>query len=204
MVAKNNFWFIDQPFTNRFLIKQNQEIQHYYLVIAKENVDVEFYYELEEAASASVTVLVIATNNAKVNLRVQSYSNSFGAQFNGEVTVLGLKQSESKISMDSHVESNIKQNKVNQQILGLILSPKARITGQPNLKIDTDEILAKHSLNIGSLNKEELFYLQTKGISKNEAQRLIISGLVNEVLNSLEEVEQKQYLQLIEQVMQEA
>lgn len=204
MVVKNNFWFVDQSVNNYFLVEQNQEINHYYLVIANDNLELNLEYELGLEAIVNVTALVISNNQAKVNLNLKSYSKSLGANFNGQVTVLGLKQSESKISLYSQVEPNIKHNKVNQQILGLILSDKARITGEPNLKIDTDEILAKHALNIGSLNKEELFYLQTKGISQHEAQRLIISGLINEVLLGLEETEQKKYLSLIEQAMQEA
>lgn len=54
---------------------------------------------------------------------------------------------------------------------------------KPNLYIDEYDIVANHSAWIGTFNKDELFYLQSRGISYNEAVKLLINGFLISGLN---------------------
>lgn len=58
---------------------------------------------------------------------------------------------------------------------------------KPNLYIDEYDIVANHSAWIGSFNKDELFYLQSRGITKEEAIRLLINGFLTSKLNTTKE-----------------
>ena len=49
---------------------------------------------------------------------------------------------------------------------------------KPNLYIDCDDVSASHSAWVGSFNDDELFYLQSRGISRDESIRLLISGFL--------------------------
>ena len=48
----------------------------------------------------------------------------------------------------------------------------------PNMYIDVDDVEARHSSVIGSFNEEELFYLMSRGISYDEAVKLLIKGYI--------------------------
>lgn len=49
---------------------------------------------------------------------------------------------------------------------------------KPNLFIDEYDVDAVHSATIGKFNKNEIFYLMTKGITKEESINLLIKGFL--------------------------
>ncbi|HEX9824340.1 MAG TPA: Fe-S cluster assembly protein SufD [Actinomycetota bacterium] len=73
----------------------------------------------------------------------------------------------------------------------ILLSEDARAHSVPNLEILTnDPTRCGHAASVGPVDEDELFYLQTRGISREEAERLIVAGFFREVLDrvDLEEV----------------
>jgi len=56
---------------------------------------------------------------------------------------------------------------------GLILSHDARLTAAPVLAVPTRNVAASQSSSIGSLDEDELFYVQSRGISRALAERMI-------------------------------
>ncbi|MDD3048670.1 MAG: SufD family Fe-S cluster assembly protein [Bacilli bacterium] len=58
---------------------------------------------------------------------------------------------------------------------------------KPNLYIDEYQVEARHGASIGKFNDNELFYLQTRGISKDKALKLLINGFLIGILNLNEE-----------------
>lgn len=76
----------------------------------------------------------------------------------------------------------------------LILSPGARADSLPNLEIAADDVRCSHAATVGQLDQEEIFYLQSRGISHTEAMRLVIFGFFGEVLEQLDLPEVRQEL----------
>ncbi len=68
----------------------------------------------------------------------------------------------------------------------LILSQGARADSLPNLEIAADDVRCSHAATVGQLDQEEIFYLQSRGISRIEAMRLVIFGFFGEVLDQLQ------------------
>ena len=56
----------------------------------------------------------------------------------------------------------------------------------PGLEILADNVRCTHGATSGQINKDELFYLRTRGIPTTLCQRLIVSGFLNEVIQRLE------------------
>ena len=54
----------------------------------------------------------------------------------------------------------------------------------PNMFIDSNDVIANHNSTIGNINKDYLFYLNSKGIENDNAKKLIISGFLKSILNS--------------------
>jgi Fe-S cluster assembly protein SufD len=76
----------------------------------------------------------------------------------------------------------------------LILSGGARADSLPNLEIAADDVRCSHAATVGQLDQEELFYLQSRGIPRAEAMRLVIFGFFGEVLEQLDLDEVRQEL----------
>ncbi|MEB3234597.1 MAG: SufD family Fe-S cluster assembly protein [Cyanobacteriota bacterium] len=67
----------------------------------------------------------------------------------------------------------------------LLLSDRARVDTKPELEIVADDVQCAHGATISQLQSEELFYLQSRGIARDQASRLLLQGYCNEVLREL-------------------
>lgn len=68
----------------------------------------------------------------------------------------------------------------------LVLTPGAIADSEPNLEIENGNIIgAGHASSVGRFDDEELFYLQSRGISEIEARKLVVRGFFNELIEEI-------------------
>ena len=67
----------------------------------------------------------------------------------------------------------------------LILSDSAVATSLPNLEIGADDVRCSHGATVGQLDAEALFYLMSRGLGRERAERLVVLGFLGEVLSKL-------------------
>jgi Fe-S cluster assembly protein SufD len=68
----------------------------------------------------------------------------------------------------------------------LVLTDGARADSVPNLEIETGDIQgAGHASATGRFDDEQLFYLQARGISEEEARRLVVIGFLSEIVQKI-------------------
>ena len=60
----------------------------------------------------------------------------------------------------------------------LILSPEARADSIPNLEIAANDVRCSHGATAGKVAEDQLFYLMSRGLSRHEAERLIVTGFL--------------------------
>src|SRR3989338_4562572 len=67
----------------------------------------------------------------------------------------------------------------------LLLDEASVANTYPALKIDTSDVSATHEATIGKVGEDQLFYLMSRGLSEEQAMRLIVSGFVEPVIKAL-------------------
>jgi len=67
----------------------------------------------------------------------------------------------------------------------LLLSDRARIDTKPELEIVADDVKCAHGATVSSLQTDELFYLQSRGIGSDQAALLLQRAFCEEVLREL-------------------
>jgi Fe-S cluster assembly protein SufD len=67
----------------------------------------------------------------------------------------------------------------------LILSEGAEASSVPNLEIETDDVVCSHASAVGPIDDEQRYYLESRGIPPQVAERLIVLGFFGEVLDRL-------------------
>lgn len=82
------------------------------------------------------------------------------------------------IKTTGYIKKETHENEFTEILKGLTLNDQ-KITFLPNLIVDTDSVIANHNATISCLNEEEVFYLQSKGLTKEEAKELIKNGFLN-------------------------
>ena len=78
-----------------------------------------------------------------------------------------------------------------------MLSPKARGDANPILLIDEDDVKAGHAASVGQVNPEQMYYLMSRGISKDEAAKLIIYGFLAPVVTEIPIAKLEDQLQVL-------
>lgn len=97
------------------------------------------------------------------------------------------------------IEHGASKSNAEQESRVLMLSNKARGDANPILLIDEDDVLAGHAASVGRVDPVQLYYLMSRGIQKEEAERLIIYGFLAPVVNQLPvEGVKKQLTEVIE------
>lgn len=67
----------------------------------------------------------------------------------------------------------------------LMLSEKARGDANPILLIDEDDVKAGHAASVGQIDPIQIFYLMSRGISRKDAERLVIRGFLSPVVSEI-------------------
>jgi Fe-S cluster assembly protein SufD len=88
-------------------------------------------------------------------------------------------------------DGNVKVNKEAQRTdagqisRNLLLVPKATVNVKPNLQIVADDVVCTHGCTVSDLEEEELFYIQSRGLSPATARSLLVAGFGLEIASRL-------------------
>ena len=84
------------------------------------------------------------------------------------------------------VEEDAQKTNAYQENRNLLLSDQAHADSIPGLEIMANDVRCTHGATLGRIDREELFYLMARGLSRAEAERLIVRGFFQDVLDRIE------------------
>jgi Fe-S cluster assembly protein SufD len=84
------------------------------------------------------------------------------------------------------VEKEAQQTDAYQESRALMLSPDAHAVPIPGLEILANDVRCTHGATVGRVDRDELFYAMARGLSQAEAERLIIRGFFQDILDRIE------------------
>ena len=82
-----------------------------------------------------------------------------------------------------HVRKEAQKTNAMQTSRNMVLSERAKADAIPNLEIEANDVRCGHAASVGPVEEETLFYLQSRGIPRKEAERLVVFGFFGEVLD---------------------
>ncbi|WP_338555175.1 Fe-S cluster assembly protein SufD [Paenibacillus sp. KS-LC4] len=136
-------------------------------------------------SQSDAKVISIGKNAQQMSLTTQAVH--FGLRSDSNmVTRAVMKESASAIinGITKIEKGATKANGVQTEKV-LMLSPKARGDANPILLIDEDDVTAGHAASVGQVNPEQVYYLMSRGISKQNAERLVIYGFLAPVVSEI-------------------
>lgn len=78
-----------------------------------------------------------------------------------------------------------------QNIVGLCLDNTSSIKATPAMDVNCNKVMAEHSVRVGHLSDDELFYLQSKSLSKQQSTKLLISSMFGDINEGVDDKGQK-------------
>ncbi len=84
------------------------------------------------------------------------------------------------------VEPHAHKTDAYQKVRNLLLSDDAEANSMPGLEILADEVRCTHGATSGQIDEEELYYMLSRGLTRQLAQQLIVFGFLNEVIERVD------------------
>ena len=83
------------------------------------------------------------------------------------------------------VESKAQKTDGYQLSRALLLSDESKFLSKPELEIYADDVKCSHGSSSGSIDKDSIFYLRSRGINETDAKKMMIEGFLAEVINKI-------------------
>jgi len=77
----------------------------------------------------------------------------------------------------------------------ILLSDNATINTKPQLEIFADDVKCSHGCTVGQLDEEALFYLRTRGISKEHAQSMLLEAFAEDIVVQIKHEPLRKYVE---------
>ena len=84
------------------------------------------------------------------------------------------------------VEKGAQKTNAYQENRNLLLSKSAHADSIPGLEILANDVRCTHGATLSQVDREQLFYAMARGLSRQEAERLIVRGFFQDVLDRIE------------------
>lgn len=148
----------------------------------------------QDGSCQTVTALYAEKDNKKI------YNTNF-------IHKVGMTKSDCKIfgvcndlahmtiATDAYIKSGARHTKAIQEGRIINLSETCKGIILPELHIDENDVEAAHSCSVGSVNLDHLYYLQTRGFSAKEGEKLLIKSYFTPIYSFIKDEDLKQKLQ---------
>lgn len=139
---------------------------------------------MREGAQAFVKCLCIAS---EMKSSFTQYISHQSVQTVSDISNVGISMKASDVLFDTtgKVEKAMAGSKCRQLSRGIVMDDSSSVTAKPILLIDEYDCFANHGASIGKMSDEDLFYLMSRGLNKNEAFFLILQGILKPYISSI-------------------
>ena len=107
----------------------------------------------------------------------------------GDVHWRGAATGQSRASFEGLIQINPGAQRTHTylQIHSMMLSPKARVDAVPSVLVSADDVSASHGGTVDELDEAAIFYMQSRGLDRPAAVRVIVEGFFEPLIAELED-----------------
>ena len=151
-------------------------------------IDAKMHVELVgEGAEVNMRAVAVSSDQHVQNIDVSivhKAPNTFG-----DMTNIGIANKNGKIILNGveKIEKGMKNANAFQTLKGIITSDTAVVEVNPILLIDEYDVKAGHGATIGKIEEDQLYYLQSRGLTRAEAEKLIINGFLQPIIDEIDD-----------------
>ena len=133
------------------------------------------------------SIKAVAVSTGKQVQGVDTRVTNFGKNSVGHILQHGVILESGTLTFNGigHIIRGAKGADAQQESRVLMLSDKARSDANPILLIDENDVTAGHAASIGQVDPEDMYYLMSRGLDQDTAERLIIRGFLGSVISEI-------------------
>jgi len=93
-----------------------------------------------------------------------------------------------------YVDKSAQKTNGYQLSKALVLSENSEFNSKPELEIYADDVKCSHGSTTGNIDENSIFYLMSRGLTKEQANKMIVEGFLNEVIETITELNIKKLI----------
>ena len=151
-------------------------------------IDAKMHVELKgEGAEVKMRAVAVSSDENKQNIDVLIIHQAPNTI--GDMTNIGIANKKGKIVLNGveKIEKGMKNANAFQTLKGVITSDQAIVEVNPILLIDEFDVKAGHGATIGKIEENQLYYLMSRGLTRTQAEKLIINGFLKPVIDEIDD-----------------
>lgn len=171
-------------------VSQNEQLRYVLVLLGDQNFTKEITITLAgSGAEAEIYVCCFGIKESEIDLKMKVIHDAPNTRT--AVYMRGVQRDASHMNFEGLITIPNHATGCDAYLEGhsLLMGKKARARIIPSLEIDTNDVVsAKHAAHVGPLDEDELFYLQTRGLSRKEAGELAVKAFFMPFIMRLPEV----------------
>ena len=156
-------------------------------VVFMKNISGEYTFDINQAGVDLQIFGLFHGKNAE-QFKVHTIQRHNAPNSTSNLLIKGVFDDESKFHYSGlvKIEKKGQNSHAYQKNQNIILSPSVYVQTEPFLEILANEVFCTHGSTTGKLNEEDLYYLQSRGIDRTSAKKLLVEGFLNEITMKLQ------------------
>ena len=142
---------------------------------------------LESFSSFFVNALIFLNNEQHHELKTNINHNNENCKSSQLVKSVLLDKSNGTYQGKIYVKKNAQKTNGYQLSKALVLSKNSTFNSKPELEIYADDVKCSHGSTTGNIDQNSVFYLMSRGISKEQANKMLVEGFLNEAIETITE-----------------
>lgn len=167
----------------KITLKKGVSVKIFWQLSGEYNLKNTLEFDLEKDSKLEVFASYNLKNNAKISHKIKVLHQEFNSK--SKIDIRTVLDDQSQLEFNGQIQAQKDSTNTQASLLHktILLSEKAKITTEPWLIIKHDNLKCSHGATIGSLNQNELFYLQSRGLNKKQATDILIKNFLNPTKN---------------------
>ena len=174
-------------FTSRYKVDSNANLKLSSFDFAFNNGLNVFRVELKENANIDASHLLYATDSAKYGIVSEIVHEGKSSTSSQIAKSILDKNARGIFDALIRVQNSAKWTKAHQNSKSVLLESGAYMASKPQLEIYIDDLEASHGSTTGQLDNKQLFYLQSRGIAKDDARKMLILAFAHEIIATVDD-----------------
>ena len=151
-----------------------------------QNLPDEFDFKIKSSGvNLDIFGLFVGKKSDNFELKTNQYHIAPGSTSN--LLIKGVFDDQSKFIYQGliKIEKSGQKSHAYQKNKNLILSPGVFVDSRPFLEILANDVFCTHGSTTGKINEESLFYLKSRGLNQSKAEKLYVSGFIQEIFDKI-------------------
>jgi len=165
VVGEKSYLFVNQIYTGGRLTRQRSSLE-----------------AMGPSSNVEINELLVGMENQKADIYTEIINANTETACRSEMRAVLMGSSAANLKSFARVRHGAKHSRSYVKERGILYDKGTYINLLPDMLVDESEVKATHSGASSPANEEEIFYLATRGIEREEAKRLIVTGFLGEMI----------------------